>query len=93
MAERRYRIDAERGRLCLGSFEIPFPRSRGGRIAAGSALIGGGFLGFLPILGFWMVPAGLIVLSHDLPFVRRKRRRMAIWWRKRHPDVKRAGTK
>jgi hypothetical protein len=93
LAERRYRIDAERGRLCLGSFEIPFPRSRGGRIAAGSALIGGGFLGFLPILGFWMVPAGLIVLSHDLPFVRRKRRRMAIWWRKRHPDVKRAGTK
>jgi hypothetical protein len=26
------------------------------------------------------VPLGLIVLSHDLPSVRRKRRQMALWW-------------
>ena len=36
------------------------PRSRVGRIATGSALVVGGTLGFLPILGFWMVP---LVLS------------------------------
>lgn len=86
-----YRIDGERGKLVLGRFELPFPRSRAGRIATGSLLIGGGVLGFLPVLGFWMVPLGLLVLSHDLPAVRRKRRRMAIWWRKRYPQVNRAG--
>lgn len=59
------------------------PRSRVGRIATGSALVVGGTLGFLPILGFWMVPLGLIVLSHDLPAVRRRRRRLAVWWASR----------
>ncbi|RKE85005.1 MULTISPECIES: hypothetical protein [Rhizobium] len=83
MAERHYRIDQARGRLVLGRFEIPIPRSRAGRIATGSALIGGGILGFLPVLGFWMVPLGLVVLSHDLAFVRRRRRRAAVWWSRR----------
>lgn len=87
----KYRIDGDRGKLVLGRFELPFPRSRSGRIITGSLLIGGGFLGFLPVLGFWMVPLGLLVLSHDLPSVRRKRRRVAIWWRKRYPQVNRAG--
>lgn len=83
LAERRYRIDTARGRLVLGRYEIPIPRSKAGRIATGSALIGGGILGFLPVLGFWMVPLGFIVLSHDLPYVRRRRRRAAVWWRRR----------
>lgn len=59
------------------------PRSRVGRIATGSALVVGGTLGFLPVLGFWMIPLGLIVLSHDLPAVRRRRRRLAVWWASR----------
>jgi purine-cytosine permease-like protein len=83
MPERRYRLDQKRGRLVLGSLEIPVPRSRMGRIATGTALVGGGFLGFLPILGFWMVPLGLVVLSHDIPAVRRRRRRAAVWWYRR----------
>ncbi|MDE0309716.1 MAG: hypothetical protein OXI60_07805 [Acidiferrobacterales bacterium] len=29
-----------------------------------------GFLGFLPIIGFWMIPLGLIVLSADYRFAR-----------------------
>lgn len=83
MPARRYRLDQQRGRLVLGGFEIPVPRSRAGRIATGTALIGGGVLGFLPVLGFWMVPLGLIVLSHDIPAVRRRRRRFTIWWSRR----------
>ncbi|MBW8321764.1 MAG: hypothetical protein K0M47_21205, partial [Rhizobium sp.] len=75
--KRRHYIDAERGRIVLGRFELPFPRNKAGRIVAGSALIGGGLLGFLPVLGFWMVPLGLFVLSHDLASVRRRRRRLA----------------
>ncbi|MBV2182986.1 MAG: hypothetical protein KUL88_00380 [Rhizobium sp.] len=89
--KRRHYIDAKRGRIVLGRFELPFPRSKLGRVATGSVLIGGGLLGFLPVLGFWMVPLGLFVLSHDLAAVRRRRRRMAIWWRKRYPTVNRAG--
>jgi hypothetical protein len=50
------------------------------RIALGLFLCIGGFLGFLPILGFWMVPLGLIILSVDLAPVRRLRRRLEILW-------------
>jgi hypothetical protein len=54
----------------------------------GTALVGGGVLGFLPVLGFWMVPLGLIVLSHDIPAVRRRRRRMAVWWNRRRAGAR-----
>jgi hypothetical protein len=37
---------------------IKLPRSRRWRIVIGIALILGGFVGFLPILGFWMIPLG-----------------------------------
>jgi hypothetical protein len=63
--------------------EFPLPASRIGRIAVGTGLILGGILGFLPVLGFWMIPLGLLVLSQDLPFVRRQRRRLAVWWERR----------
>jgi len=43
--------------------EFKMPRSRGLRIMVGILLTTGGILGFLPILGFWMVPLGLLVLS------------------------------
>lgn len=59
------------------------PRSRIGRIVIGLALIAGGILGFLPILGFWMLPLGLLVLSQDLAFVRRQRRKLVCWWARR----------
>ena len=42
-----------------------------------------GILGFLPVLGFWMVPLGLLVLSHEFAAVRRLRRRLVVWWEKR----------
>jgi len=30
----------------------------------------GGLFGFLPVLGFWMLPLGLAFLAMDLPFLR-----------------------
>ncbi len=36
------------------------------RLVAGLVLIGGGVLGFLPILGFWMVPLGVAVAALDV---------------------------
>ncbi|CAD7031586.1 membrane protein [Pseudorhizobium halotolerans] len=81
--ERRFGVDPATGRLALGNWHLPLPRSRAGRVTVGSVLLAGGTLGFLPILGFWMVPVGLLVLSHDLPYVRRKRRRFSVWWERR----------
>jgi len=81
--ERRFGIDYATGELILGSWRIPMPRSRIARMAIGLLLIICGLLGFLPILGFWMLPLGFIVLSHDLPLARRWRRRLAVWWHRR----------
>lgn len=63
--------------------EFTMPRSRGLRVAMGAILIFGGILGFLPILGFWMVPIGLLVLSYEFALVRRHRRRFVVWWERR----------
>ncbi|MGK9054437.1 hypothetical protein KXS03_22965 [Neorhizobium petrolearium] len=79
----RFGMDPQSGKLALGSLQIPMPRSRIGRVIVGVVLIFGGTLGFLPILGFWMLPLGFLVLSHDLPLVRRQRRRIALWWARR----------
>ncbi|TQN60923.1 hypothetical protein FLX27_14670 [Agrobacterium tumefaciens] len=79
----KFGMDHRTGRLNLGKWSLAMPRSRVGRIFTGSALVVGGTLGFLPILGFWMIPLGLIVLSQDLPAVRRRRRRLAVWWASR----------
>ncbi len=63
------------------------PASRLGRIIVGGLCVIGGVLGFLPILGYWMVPLGLLILSVDFPSVRRWRRNQEIrigrWWQRR----------
>jgi hypothetical protein len=40
------------------------------RVPLAIVLMGGGVVGFLPILGFWMIPLGLALLALDLPFLR-----------------------
>jgi hypothetical protein len=40
------------------------------RVPAAVLLILGGMLGFLPVLGFWMLPLGLLLLAVDLPALR-----------------------
>jgi len=69
-----------RHRIGYGRFSVTLPQSRILRVGLGVGLIVGGCLGFLPILGFWMIPLGLGVLSIDIPFVRRFRRRMRVRW-------------
>ncbi len=41
------------------------------RIPVGILLIVAGVFGFLPVLGFWMIPIGVILIGRDIPFVRR----------------------
>ncbi|WP_018181569.1 hypothetical protein [Kaistia granuli] len=62
----------------FGKKAISLPKSRAARVAIGSGFVLGGTLGFLPVLGFWMVPIGLVVLSHDFPRVRRLRRQSEV---------------
>lgn len=59
------------------------PQSRALRVAIGALLIVLGLLGFLPVLGFWMIPLGLLVLSYEFATVRRWRRRFVVWWERR----------
>lgn len=42
-------------------------------------MIAFGFLGFLPILGFWMIPLGVVLLATDIPPLRR---RLMLWLHK-----------
>ena len=63
--------------------EFPMPRSRRLRIAIGVGLVILGMFGFLPVLGFWMIPLGVLVLSYEFATVRRFRRRFEIWWAER----------
>ena len=59
-------------------YRIRVPRSRMSRVALGGGLVAAGVFGFLPIVGFWMVPAGLLVLSIDHAGLRRWNRRATV---------------
>jgi hypothetical protein len=72
-------------KIRFASRELHLPQSRTVRVGIGIVLVAGGLVGFLPVLGFWMIPLGLLVLSVDIPIVRRWRRRLALWW---HRDRK-----
>lgn len=57
----------------------------------GTILILGGVLGFLPVLGFWMVPLGLLVLAPDFKWARRGYLSIMTWlrrYRDRHKTKK-----
>lgn len=68
----------------FGTKVVDLPGNRVARIGLGVFLVLLGLVGFLPVLGFWMVPLGLIVLSVDIPVVRRINRRLTVavsrWW-------------
>jgi membrane-bound ClpP family serine protease len=55
------------------------PSSAFVRVPVAIVLIAAGFVGFLPILGFWMIPLGLAVLALDVPFLQRPVARMVNW--------------
>ena len=48
------------------------------RVPLGFLLIVGGVLGFLPVLGFWMLPLGLVLLSLDFALLRRPTARTIV---------------
>jgi len=78
-------------RVRIGNYSLKVPGSPTARRLLGAGLIIGGILGFLPILGFWMVPLGLLILSIDSSIIRRWRRRIEVkhgaWLKKRYPRI------
>ena len=84
-------------RVRFGKYSFVAPGNRIVRIALGLALvILGGAFGFLPVLGYWMVPVGFLILATDVPPIRRFNRRVTVavvgWWnnRKSHTERKAA---
>ena len=47
------------------------PSSFLARLIAGFVLIVGGLFSFLPVLGLWMLPIGLLLIAQDLPILQR----------------------
>lgn len=54
------------------------------RIPLAVLLILGGCVGFLPVLGFWMIPFGVLLLAEDVIVLRRPAMRALgaaqAWW-------------
>ncbi|WP_445599736.1 hypothetical protein [Azospirillum sp. A39] len=64
------------------------------RIPVGVLMMVGGLFSFLPVLGLWMLPLGLLLLALDVALLKRpaavmvvvgerRWRRLASWWRQR----------
>jgi hypothetical protein len=88
--------DSRRLDRCLDRFERQLPpaaargvqrlRAPGARIVrvpSGVLLVVGGVFGFLPVLGFWMLPLGLLLLALDVPVLRRPSGRALVWGERR----------
>ena len=47
------------------------PSSFPARLAMAILLIVGGIFSFLPVLGLWMLPLGLLLIAQDVPFLQK----------------------
>ena len=94
--------DAERLDRKIDQIADELPESAGGflrwlkspssgwvRIPIASLLIVGGVVGFLPVLGFWMIPLGLLFLAPDVPFLQRPILHALTWLERRWVQWKR----
>ena len=55
------------------------PSSRLVRIPMAILLIAGGIFSFLPVLGLWMLPLGLLLFAQDVPMLQKPMARMLGW--------------
>lgn len=49
------------------------------RWSLGVLLIAGGVLGFLPVVGFWMIPLGVLLLASGSPRIRAAAKATIRW--------------
>jgi hypothetical protein len=64
------------------------PSSKAVRLPLGVALVAGGTVGFLPIVGFWMLPVGLVMIARDVPPLRPPLVRFFDWFEAKLPAQK-----
>jgi hypothetical protein len=55
------------------------PSSRYARIPLALLLILGGIFSFLPVLGVWMLPLGLLLFAQDVPVLQKPMARILGW--------------
>lgn len=65
------RLEARFPRFAMIIYVLRQPHAMIVRIPLGILLVIGGLLSFLPVLGLWMLPLGLLLLAVDLPFLQR----------------------
>jgi len=61
------------------------PEARWARLPMGLLFLLGGVFSFLPVLGIWMLPIGLLLLGEDVPPLRRLVYRSVNWLARRKP--------
>ena len=55
------------------------PSSIYARVPIAILLVAGGFLSFLPVLGLWMLPLGLLLFAQDVPMLQPPLIRLLAW--------------
>lgn len=55
------------------------PTSFAARLAVALLLILGGIFSFLPVLGIWMLPLGLLLIAQDVPFLQKPLVSLLAW--------------
>jgi hypothetical protein len=55
------------------------PDARWVRIPVGAFCILGGIFSFLPVLGIWMLPLGLLLIACDVPFLQKPVALFTMW--------------
>ena len=66
------------------------PSSRLVRIPLALLLVVGGVFSFLPILGLWMLPLGLLLIAQDVPFLQKPLANMLGWMERKWLERRRA---
>ena len=66
------------------------PSSHWARIPLGLLLVLGGIFSFLPVLGLWMLPLGLVLIALDVPFLQAPIARLMGWIERKWQQRQRA---
>src|SRR6266576_1885935 len=66
------------------------PSSRLVRIPLAILLIASGIFSFLPMLGLWMLPLGLLLFAQDVPMLQKPMARMLGWVERKWIERQRA---
>ena len=66
------------------------PSSIYARIPIAILLVAGGFFSFLPVLGLWMLPLGLVLFAQDVPILQKPIANMLGWIERKWIERQRA---